>query len=391
MLNSQKICIIGSGLTGLMIAYLLSKFRLQIDIVEQDFNKKKINPTKIALSKSSLDELCRYGLKDIKKKSNIIKNIYLYDSYSSISLKQDLHFSVSNKKEALAYIIDSNTLFSDIYKKLKSLKNINFINKEISSINDEKFFKEITFKDLIKKNYNLIIFASANNLSLLSKFKLRKVIDKSYYEDAYVFNLFHKKISNNSARQFFLKDGPLAFLPVSSVETSVIWSIKNNSINKKYVSNKKYLSNFFNNHFKELFKEIISISEINKFNLNYIFNELKDSKRTLLFGEIANKIHPIAGQGWNMTLRNIFSLIKVIKYSINLGLEIGNDIFIKKYLNETNLNNLAFATLIDGIRKIFDIKIDSYAAIRKNTLSNLDKNFFIKKNFINIANKGLFI
>ena len=183
----------------------------------------------------------------------------------------------------------------------------------------------------------------------------------------------------------------MAFLPVSSAETSVIWSIKNNSINKKYVSNKKYLSNFFNNHFKELFKEIISISEINKFNLNYSFNELKDSKRTLLFGEIANKIHPIAGQGWNMTLRNIFSLIKVIKYSINLGLEIGNDIFIKKYLNETNLNSLAFATLIDGIRKIFDIKIDSYAAIRKNTLSNLDKNFFIKKNFINIANKGLFI
>ena len=391
MLNSQKICIIGSGLTGLMIAYLLSKFRLQIDIVEQDFNKKKINPTKIALSKSSLDELCRYGLKNVKKKSNIIKNIYLHDSYSSISLKQDLHFSVSNKKEALAYIIDSNTLFSDIYKKLKSLKNINFINKEISSINDEKFFKEITFKDLIKKNYNLIIFASANNLSLLSKFKLRKVVDKSYNEDAYVFNLFHEKISNNSARQFFLKDGPLAFLPVSSTETSVIWSIKNNSINKKYVSNKKYLSKFINNHFKELFKEIISISEINKFNLNYSFNELKDSKRTLLFGEIANKIHPIAGQGWNMTLRNIFSLIKVIKYSINLGLEIGNDIFIKKYLDETNLNNLAFATLIDGIRKIFDIKIDSYAAIRKNTLSNLDKNFFIKKNFINIANKGLFI
>ena len=391
MLNSQKICIIGSGLTGLMIAYLLSKFRLQIDIVEQDFNKKKINPTKIALSKSSLDELCRYGLKDIRKKSNIIKNIYLHDSYSSISLKQDLHFSVSNKKEALAYIIDSNTLFSDIYKKLKSLKNINFLNKQISSINDEKFFKEITFKDLIKKNYNLIIFASANNLSLLSKFKLRKVVDKSYNEDAYVFNLFHEKISNNSARQFFLKDGPLAFLPVSSAETSVIWSIKNNSINKKYVSNKKDLSKFFNKHFKELFKEIISISEINKFNLNYIFNELKDSKRTLLFGEIANKIHPIAGQGWNMTLRNIFSLIKVIKYSINLGLEIGNDIFIKKYLDETNLNNLAFATLIDGIRKIFDIRIDSYAAIRKNTLSNLDKNFFIKKNFINIANKGLFI
>ncbi len=45
-----------------------------------------------------------------------------------------------------------------------------------------------------------------------------KVIDKSYNEDAYVFNLHHKKIINNSARQFFLKDGPLAFLPVSSID-----------------------------------------------------------------------------------------------------------------------------------------------------------------------------
>jgi 2-octaprenyl-6-methoxyphenol hydroxylase len=391
MPNSQKICIIGSGLTALTIAYLLSKFKLQIDIVEQDVSKKKIKPTKLALSKHSLDQLYSCGLKDIKKKSNVVKNIYLHDSYSSISLKQDLHFSVSNKKEALAYIIDGNTLFSDISKKLKCLKNINFIKKEILSINDNKFFKEIIFKDLKKQNYNLIIFASAHNLFLLSKFKLKKVVDKSYNEDAYVFNLYHNKIINNSARQFFLKDGPLAFLPVSRTETSVIWSIKNNSINKKHASSKKHLSKFFNTHFKELFNEIISISEISKFNLNYIFNELKDSKRTLLFGDIANKIHPIAGQGWNMTLRNIFSLIKVIKYSENLGLEIGNDIFTKKYLDETSLNNLIFSTLIDGIRKIFDVKIDGYAAIRKNTLSNLDKNFFIKKNFINIANKGLFI
>ena len=391
MRNSQKICIIGSGLTALTIAYLLSKFKLQIDIVEQDRSKKNIKPTKLALSKHSLDQLCFYGLKDIKKKSNVVKNIYLHDSYSSISLKKDLHFSAPNKKEALAYIIDGNILFSDISKKIESFKNINFIKKEISSINDNKFYKEIIFKDLKKENYNLVIFASANNFFLLSKFKLRKVIDKSYNEDAYVFNLHHKKIINNSARQFFLKDGPLAFLPVSRTETSVIWSIKNNSINKQYVSSKKRLSKFFNSHFKELFNEIISISEINKFNLNYIFNELKDSKRTLLFGDIANKIHPIAGQGWNMTLRNIFSLIKVIKYSENLGLEIGNDIFIKKYLDETSLNNLTFATLIDGIRKIFDVKIDSYAAIRKNTLSNIDKNSFLKKNFVNIANKGLFI
>ncbi len=390
MLNSQKICIIGSGLTALTIAYLLSKFKLQIDIVEQVSNKKKINPTKLALSQNSLNQLCSFGLKNIKKKSNIVNKIYLHDSYSSISLKNDLEFSAS-KEEALAYIIDSNSLFLDISKKVKFLKNINILRKEILSIKENNFFNEVTFKNLNKENYNLIIFASMNNLSLLSKFKLRKVVDKSYNENAYVFNLFHKKIENKSARQFFLKDGPLAFLPVSNSETSVIWSIKNNSINEKIVNNKEDLSQFFNVHFKELFKEIISISKTEKYNLNYSFNKLIDSKRALLFGDIANKIHPIAGQGLNMTLRNIFSLIKVIKRSENIGFEIVNDIFIKKYLNEVNSNNFIFSSLIDGVRGIFDIKNTAYANLRKNVLINLNRNTFIKKNLIDVANKGLFI
>lgn len=390
MLNSEKICIIGSGLTALTIAFLLSKFKLQIDIVEQVSNKKKINPTKLALSQNSLDQLCSFGLKNIQKKSNVVNKIHLHDSYSSISLKNDLEFSAP-KKEALAYIIDSNSLFLDITKKIKFLRNINILRKDILSINENNFFNEVTFKNLTKENYSLIIFASMNNLSLLSKFKLRKVIDKPYKEKAYVFNLFHKKIDNKLARQFFLKDGPLAFLPVSNSETSVIWSIKNNSVNEKIVNNKKDLLKFFNIHFKELFKEIILISKLQKYNLNYNFNKLIDSKRILLFGDIANKIHPIAGQGWNMTLRNIFSLIKVIKHSQNLGFEIGNDIFIKKYLNEVNSNNFIFSSLIDGVRGIFDIKNTTYASLRKNVLVNLNQNAFIKKNLIDLANKGLFI
>ncbi len=389
MLNSQKICIIGSGLTGSTIAYLLSKLKLQIDIVDDNY-KKKIS-TKLALSKSSLDQLHNSGLKEIKKKSNPIKNIYLYDSYSEINLEKDLKFSSSNKEKVLAYIIDSTTLLSHLNKNLRNLNNINFIKKKISSISDNNIFKTITFEDFSKKNYSLVILTSGNNLELLPKINLKTIIHKSYNEDAYVFSLSHKKIINNSARQFFLKDGPLAFLPVSGEKTFVIWSIKKDSFNKKYVSNKNYLLNFFNKNFKELFKDINSVSDISVFNLDYVFNELKEFKRTLLFGDIASKIHPIAGQGWNMTLRNTFSLVKVIKNFEDLGLEIGNNIFIEKYLDEVKLNNFAFTTLIDGIRKIFDIKIDGYATMRKNTLSIIDKNYFIKNNLAKVADKGLFI
>ena len=128
MLNFQKICIIGSGLTGSAIAYLLSKFNFQIDIVDENYNKKII-PAKLALSKSSLDKLYDSGLKSIKKKSNLVKDIYLYDSYSKINLEKDLKFSSSNKEKVLAYIIDSKILWLDFNKRLKNKKNIKFIKK----------------------------------------------------------------------------------------------------------------------------------------------------------------------------------------------------------------------------------------------------------------------
>jgi hypothetical protein len=92
-----------------------------------------------------------------------------------------------------------------------------------------------------------------------------------------------------------------------------------------------------------------------------------------------------------MTLRNIFSLVKVIKDFENLGLEIGNNIFLEKYLDEVKLNNFTFTTLIDGIREVFDIKNDRYASIRKGALSVIDKNSFLKNNLANVADKGLFI
>jgi 2-octaprenyl-6-methoxyphenol hydroxylase len=391
MLNSQKICIIGSGLTSSTLAYLLSDFKFQIDIFPDLIDKRKSSPSKIALSKNSLDKLEAAGLNNIRKKTNLVKNIYLYDSYSEINLKEDLGFSASPADKALAYIADSKILLVDINKKIKKKKNINFINKNILSIKDGEIFKEIIFKDSSKENYNLIILTSKNSLSLLPQKQTRKIFEKSYNEDAFVFNLFHAKINNNSARQFFLKDGPLAFLPVNNQQTSVIWSIKKNSFNRKYVSNKKYLLSFFNENFRELFKEIISVTDIGTFNLEFFFNELKVLKRTLLVGDISAKIHPIAGQGWNMNLRNIFSLIETVKDFRNLGFDIGNDIFIRKYLERISLNHFGFTALIDGIRKIFDIKVDDYAAIRKNALSIINKNNFIKSNLTKVADKGLFI
>ena len=104
-------------------------------------------------------------------------------------------------------------------------------------ISKNKFFKKKLiknksfYKNLLKKNkYDLIINCDSNNF--LSKKFFTKKIDKNYDNLAYTTILKHKKIKNNIATQIFTKSGPIAFLPISNTETSIVCSL--DTKNKKY-------------------------------------------------------------------------------------------------------------------------------------------------------------
>ena len=108
---------------------------------------------------------------------------------------------------------------------LSNLKKNKFIN----------FKKNINF-ELIKKDYKLIINCDPSKSNITKKFFYKK-INKNYNSFAYVTIINHKKIKNNTATQIFTSKGPLAFLPISENETSIVYSIRGL---KKYKSFKNY-------------------------------------------------------------------------------------------------------------------------------------------------------
>ena len=119
---------------------------------------------------------------------------------------------------------ENNTLFSII-------KNFDLYNKLFLSLDKNKlvsFKKDINYEDIKRKNYKLIFNCDPNH-SISKKFFFKK-INKSYDSVAYVAIIKHSKISNNTASQTFTKKGPLAFLPTSPTETSVVYSVKGNQI-----------------------------------------------------------------------------------------------------------------------------------------------------------------
>ena len=303
----SKICIVGEGLTSLLLAKVLTSLNIKIDLYNNNFKKyQKIESRTVAISNNNFLFLLKN--KVFNKKNNLswkVNEIQLFNS------KTEKNIPIINfkKKEGIFFMVKNDIMILNLKKNLR--KN--------------KYFKNFLYKEnnkILKKKYDLII--NCNNLNYIYKKFFSKNVNKKYKEISYTTIIKHKKLSNNVAKQYFTNLGPIAFLPISNEYTSVVWSI-NNSYNKlSELDFKKKVQSFFSKKIK-----ILSFSKISKFNLGLSIARNYYKKNILNFGEGLHKIHPLAGQGLNMTIRDIKSLILIIKKKINLGLQIDESILEK--------------------------------------------------------------
>ena len=94
-------------------------------------------------------------------------------------------------------------------------------------------------------------------------------------------------------------------------------------------------------------------------------------------------VHPFVGQGFNMTLRDLASLEKILNKKINLGLDIGSSDILSEFSDEAKPRNFAFSLGVDLLKNSL-----SFKKLRNNTLKILNRSNFAKDIFFDIADKG---
>ena len=205
----MNVCIIGEGLTALSLAKSLINKKINVHYYYKSRNGNFSSNRTIGISKSNFEFFKEKIFQISKNNCWKINRIEIYtDKIDTENLlkfendKNDLFYIIKN--DELLKSLNSNLIKSKFFKKIILSKNIN-----------EEF--------LNKKEYDLIINCDANNF--LAKKYFTKKISKNYYNLAYTTILNHKKIENNTATQIFTKQGPIAFLPISNTETSVVYSM----------------------------------------------------------------------------------------------------------------------------------------------------------------------
>ena len=112
------------------------------------------------------------------------------------------------------------------------------------------------------------------------------------------------------------------------------------------------------------------------------------NNKILCFGDNIHKIHPLAGQGFNMTIRDIKLLLNLIDFRINLGLPLEKSILVE-FQNKTKHYNYIFANTIDFIHEFFKFDNNFKNLYSKKLFNFLETNNLFKKYTTKFADKGI--
>ena len=354
----MKVCIVGSGLTSLTLAKALVNQNIFVDM----FDKKKsilVNKSRTLGISASNIEFFNNNIINIKKILWKLKKIEIFTD----NLKDEKLLKFENNNKEIFSIIKNYKLYDILNKSLKK-------NKFFNKINSKKF--SVSLKD-----YDLII--NTNYFNAITRKYFSRKITKEYNSVAYTAIIDHKKIENNVAKQIFSKLGPIAFLPISNNQTSIVFSIKNNLIKNDIIR----LINKYNNKYK-----ILNISKIETFDLKSFSLRSYYHKNILAFGDLLHRIHPLAGQGFNMTIRDTKVLIKIINNRLKLGLPLDSSVN-QEFQKQTKDRNFIFSNSIDFIHEFFNFERKSKNNFLSKSVRMLGKNQSLNKVFMKIADEGL--
>ena len=390
-MEKQKICIVGGGLTGLITAIALSKLNLKVDLFTGSTNRNiKTNRT-IAISQQNYNFLKELNFSNFSKKDFWpCSGMKLYteseENFFSEIFELDKH---KKQGKEILYMVENSKIINFMMSNIKKNKLISIkTKKKILDIIPSGTLKSLKFnndEDVAK--YNLIIICTGNDSSLIKKIFKNEAFQYSYEETAITSILKHNSLQNNVARQIFLNNEIIAFLPISKTKTSIVWTVNKNIVND-LKKNDLLLKKKIKFYSKDYLKNVKFATNFEYKDLNFSIRKKYYQDRILLFGDALHLVHPLAGQGFNMTIRDLESLRITLKSKIELGLDIGTSDILSEFSEKVKPGNFIYSFGIDFLKNCFSIKSENIKKLRNNIILELSKNNIAKDIFFNIANKG---
>ena len=206
-----------------------------------------------------------------------------------------------------------------------------------------------------------------------------------YGQSAIVTTVGHERDHEGRAVEHFLPGGPFAILPLTGRRSSIVWTETTDDAERIMALPDDAFHAELEQRFKLHLGEIRTVGARRVHPLGFFIARSFIAERIALVGDAAHVIHPIAGQGLNMGLRDIAALAEVLVDAARLGLDPGAADVLERYQRWRRFDTMTMGLATDGLNRLFSNRSAALRVIRDIGLGLVDRVPNLKRLFIREA------
>ena len=210
-----------------------------------------------------------------------------------------------------------------------------------------------------------------------------------YGQASIVTTVRHERDHNGRAEEHFLPAGPFAILPLKRDATghrsSIVWTEQAGEAERIVALDDAGFHAELERRFGLHLGEIAAVGPRRAFPLGLSVARAFVAERVALVGDAAHVIHPIAGQGLNMGLKDVAALAETIVDAMRIGLDPGSPVTLERYQRWRRFDTMAMGVATDGLNRLFSNRSDALRVVRDVGLGLVDRLPALKQLFIREA------
>ena len=378
--------IIGAGMVGATLACLIAQQGLKVAVVEaylpDSFNEEDPSELRVsAISRASQQAFIEIDAWNymLEKRVSPYDAMHVWDGTGD----GKIHFDAAELGEPnLGHIIENKVIQLALLEVIQESENIELIhpNSLTSYIVDDQQV-HVTLEDGAKLSAELLVGADGAN-SLVRSLAGIALKQDDYAQKGLVATVQTEKSHLNTAWQRFIPGGPLALLPLSDGTCSIVWTLPADRADYKLALNEEDFNQALGEAFDFHLGEMKVVSKRAAFPLIGRHAEQYVSPRVALVGDAAHTIHPLAGQGVNLGIKDVVELAQVIA---NTSRSVGSYSVLRRYERARKGDNLVTQKSMEGFNILFGHDVSLVKTTRNFGLNFVNKLPWVKNEIIKKA------
>ena len=385
--RDADVIIAGAGLVGLTLACALAKGGLKVVVIDPVAPRQALDGgfdgRCSAIAFASVRMLQALGLwPALEAEAEAIREIRVSDRDSPFFL----HFDHHDLGDApLGQMVENRHLRAALYTAVAGEPRVDLrAPARIIDIARSRASVAVTLDDGTRVSAPLIVAADGRASALRAAARIR-TLAWSYPQVGIVTTVAHERPHRGIAQERFLPAGPFAILPLNGNRSSLVWTERADIAGYVMELDARAFDEELAERFTDYLGTVRSVGPRWSYPLSLHQAERYVERRLALVGDAAHGIHPIAGQGLNLGLRDVAALAEVIVEDHRLGLDFGQATTLRRYERWRRVDAVVLAAVTDGLNRLFSNDIAPVALVRDLGLAMVNRLSPAKRLFMNHA------